>query len=42
MLCDNLEGQEGVGGGTGIQEGGDVCIPVADAYGSMAETNTTL
>ena len=27
-LCDNLEGWDGVGDGSGIQEGGDICIPV--------------
>ena len=36
MLCDNLEsGREG-------QEGGDVCVPVADSCGCKAETNTVL
>ena len=30
MLCDNLEGWDGVGGGKEIQEGGDICIPMAD------------
>ena len=30
MLCDNLEGWDGVGGEMDIQEGGDICIPVAD------------
>ena len=30
MLCDNLEGCDGVGGGREIQEGGDICIPMAD------------
>ena len=33
MLCDNLEGWGGEGGGTRVQEeGGDICIPVADSY----------
>ena len=31
MLCDNLEGWDGVGCGKEVQEGGDVCIPVADS-----------
>ena len=31
MLCDNLEGCDGVGSGREVQEGGDVCIPVADS-----------
>ena len=30
MLCDNLEGWDGVGGGREAQEGGDICMPVAD------------
>ena len=30
MLCENLEGCDGVGGGREIQEGGDICIPMAD------------
>ena len=30
MLCDNLEGWDEVGGGREVQEGGDVCIPMAD------------
>ena len=42
MLCDSLEGQDGVGGGKEIQEGGGVCIPMADACVCMAETNTAL
>ena len=32
MLCDNLEGWGGEGGGKRVQEGGDICIPVADSY----------
>ena len=31
VLCDNLEGWDGVGGGRNIQEGGDICLPVADS-----------
>ena len=30
MFYDNLEGQ-GVEGGREFQEGGDICIPVADS-----------
>ena len=30
LLCDNLEGWDGVGGGREVQEGGDICIPLAD------------
>ena len=28
MLCDNLEGRDWEGDGSGVQEGGDICIPV--------------
>ena len=42
MLCDNLEGWDGVGGGREVQEGGDISILVADSHCCMAETNTTL
>jgi len=31
LLCDNLEGWDGVGGGREVQEGGDLCIPMADS-----------
>ena len=31
MLCDNLEGRDGVGGGRVVQEGGDICISMADS-----------
>ena len=31
VLCDNLEGWNGEGGGSGFQEGGDICIPNADS-----------
>ena len=31
MLCDNVEGWDGVGGGREVQEGGDICIPMADS-----------
>ena len=27
MLCDNLEGLDGMGGGREVQQGGDLCIP---------------
>ena len=30
MLCDKLEGWDGLGDGWGVQEGGDICTPVAD------------
>ena len=31
VLCDNLEGWDGVRDGSRVQEGGDICIPVADS-----------
>ena len=40
VLCDNLEGWDGVGGGGEVQEGGDMCM--ADSCWCMAEMNTTL
>ena len=42
MLCDDLEGGDGVGGGREVQEGGDICILMADSHCCMAETNITL
>ena len=41
-LCDNLEVWDGVGGGREAQEGGDICILIADTCRCMAETNTIL
>lgn len=29
-LWDNLEGRDGVGGGRAVQEGGEMCAPMAD------------
>ena len=40
MLCDDLEGWDG-GRGREAQEGGDICIHLADSY-STAEINATL
>ena len=31
MLCDNLQGWDGVEGGREAQEGGDIYIPMADS-----------
>ena len=31
MLCDNLDGWDGVRGGREVQEEGDTCIPMADS-----------
>ena len=46
MLCDDLVGREEVnwkqGIGRDVQEGGDVCIHIADTLCCTAETNTTL
>ena len=42
MLCDNLKGWDGVGGGREVQEGGDICIPMVDSCLYMAETNMLL
>ena len=37
-----VEGWNGVGDGREVQEGGDICIPMADPCWCMAETNTIL
>ena len=37
MLCDIPEKWVGVGGGREIQEGGDICIPMADSCQCMAK-----
>ena len=42
MLCDNLEGWDRMGSGREVQEGGDICILMADSHFCMAEINTTL
>ena len=31
VLCEYLAGWAGEGGGMGVQEGGDTCMPVADS-----------
>ena len=31
MPCDYIDGWEGVGGRREIQEGGDICVPMADS-----------
>ena len=31
VLCDSLEGSKADGSGRGVQGGGDICIPIADA-----------
>ena len=40
MFCDNLEEWDGAGAGTEVQEGGDMCIPLADSRCCTTETNT--
>ena len=43
-FCDDIEGWgEEVGcGGKKVQEGGDICMNMADSFYCTAETNTTL
>ena len=41
-LCDNLEGWDGVGGRSEIQEGRDMYVPMADSCWCVAETKTVL
>ena len=31
MVCDNIEGWDGVGGGKDLQEGGNICVLMADS-----------
>ena len=42
VLCDNLEGWDGVRGVREVQEEGDICVLMADSYCCTAKTNTTL
>ena len=42
VLCDNLEGWGGEGGGRVVLQGGDTCLPVADSCSCMAEAITVL
>ena len=41
-LCKNLEGCNGNEDGKEVQEGGDICIPMADSCWCLAQTNTIL
>ena len=41
-LCNNLEGWDGEGDGREVQEGGDICIPMADSCWYLAENNKIL
>ena len=38
VLCDDLEGWDEGGGGRALQEGGNICIHVADSLCCTAET----
>ena len=40
VLCGDLEGWDG--GGREVQEGGDICILIADLHCCSAKTNTIL
>ena len=31
MFCDSVEGWDGVEGGREAQEGGNICVPMADS-----------
>ena len=42
VLYDNLQGRDLGRGGREAQEGGDICIHIANSRCCMAETNTTL
>ena len=42
VLCNNLDGWDAVGDGMGVQEGGDIGIPMADSSWYMAETKAIL
>ena len=42
MLCDNLQGWDGVRGGGEVQEGGHICVLVADSCCCVEEAYTIL
>ena len=42
VLCNNLEGWDGVRGEREVQEEGDIGMPMADSCWYMAETTTIL
>ena len=42
MLCDDLDGWDGVGDEREVQEGEDICIHIADSLHCTAETNNTV
>ena len=41
-LCINLEGRGGEGGGRGVQEGGDACIPMTGSCRGLTENSKIL
>ena len=41
VLCDDLEGWHVGWGRREVQEGGDICIHIADSLHCAADTNTT-
>ena len=41
-LCINLEGWDGEEDGRKVQEGGDICIPMADSCSGLIENNTIM
>ena len=41
-LCINIEVWGGEGDGREVQEGGDICIPMADPCGGLTENNKIL
>ena len=41
-LCINLEGWDGEGNGREVQEGGDICVPMADSCCGLTENNKIL
>ena len=38
-LCINLKGWDGERYGKEVQDGGDICIPMADSCGGLTENN---
>ena len=42
MLCDSLEGWDGVGSGREVQDAGDICTPMTDLHCCMTEMKTAL
>ena len=41
-LCINLEGQDGEGDEREVQNGGDICMAMADSCGGLTENNKIL